>query len=76
MILSPTLRMAQRSTASGSYPRLNSDLAAIVLAVAHDFYVTSGWPLVQRLLRRGFVIDVKAKLERSSIPAGIELWRM
>ena len=46
--------------------------AAIVLAVAHDFYVTSGWPLVQRLLRdgRGFVIDVKAKLERSNLPAG------
>ncbi len=52
--------------------------AAVVLAVSHDFYVTLGWPLVERLLRdgRGFVIDVKAKLDRTNIPAGIELWRM
>ena len=52
--------------------------AAIVLAVSHDFYVTSGWPLVQRLLKdgHGFVMDVKAKLDRTNIPAGIELWRM
>lgn len=27
--------------------------AAIVLVVSHDFYVTMGWPLVQRLLRDG-----------------------
>jgi UDP-N-acetyl-D-galactosamine dehydrogenase len=51
---------------------------AIVLAVAHNYYVESGWPLVQRLLRNGtgLVIDVKIKLDRAAKPAGIELWRL
>jgi UDP-N-acetyl-D-galactosamine dehydrogenase len=51
---------------------------AVVLAVAHDGYVDAGWPLVTRLLRngRGIVMDVKAKLDRNNVPAGIELWRM
>jgi len=51
---------------------------AIILAVAHDHYVAGGWPLVQRLLRddTGLVLDVKMKLDRSSKPEGIELWRL
>ncbi|QWG25119.1 nucleotide sugar dehydrogenase [Bradyrhizobium sediminis] len=51
---------------------------AIILAVAHDHYGSSGWPLVQRLLvgGAGLVLDVKMKLDRSSRPAGIELWRL
>jgi UDP-N-acetyl-D-galactosamine dehydrogenase len=50
---------------------------AIILAVAHDQYVSGGWPLVRRLLvgGAGLVLDVKMKLDRSSQPAGIELWR-
>jgi UDP-N-acetyl-D-galactosamine dehydrogenase len=51
---------------------------AVVLAVAHERYVHGGWPLIQRLLRggSGFVLDVKARLDRTSKPAGIELWRL
>jgi UDP-N-acetyl-D-galactosamine dehydrogenase len=51
---------------------------AVVLAVAHEPYLAAGWPLVTRLLKngRGTVVDVKAKLDRSTVPAGIELWRL
>jgi len=50
---------------------------AVILAVAHNDYVSEGWSLVQRLLSSGagLVLDVKMKLDRSSKPAGIELWR-
>lgn len=51
---------------------------AVILAVAHDRYVGGGWPLIQRLLQggNGLVLDIKMKLDRSSQPAGIELWRL
>jgi len=51
---------------------------AVILAVAHEQYVEGGWPLVQRLLGEGsgLVLDVKVKLDRSSKPTGIELWRL
>ena len=51
---------------------------AIILAVAHGGYLDGGWPLVQKLLAggAGLVLDVKMKLDRSSQPAGIELWRL
>jgi UDP-N-acetyl-D-galactosamine dehydrogenase len=51
---------------------------ALIVAVAHDAYVEGGWRLVQRLLcdGGGLVFDVKMKLDRSSKPAGIELWRL
>ena len=51
---------------------------AVVLAVAHDRYIDAGWPLIQQLLHdgTGLVLDVKLKLDRSSQPAGIELWRL
>jgi UDP-N-acetyl-D-galactosamine dehydrogenase len=50
---------------------------AVVLAVAHDAY-KAGWPLIVPLLRdgKGVVVDVKAHLDRSRIPAGIALWRL
>ena len=49
---------------------------AVVLAVAHDAY-KAGWPLITPLLRdgKGVVVDVKARLDRSRVPAGITLWR-
>ena len=49
---------------------------AVVLAVAHDAY-KAGWPLIMPLLRdgKGVVVDVKACLDRSRVPAGIALWR-
>jgi UDP-N-acetyl-D-glucosamine/UDP-N-acetyl-D-galactosamine dehydrogenase len=51
---------------------------AVILAVAHANYLDGGWPLVQKLLidGAGLVLDVKMKLDRSSQPAGIELWRL
>lgn len=51
---------------------------AVILAVAHGSYLDGGWPLVQKLLvgGEGLVLDIKMKLDRSSRPAGIELWRL
>jgi UDP-N-acetyl-D-galactosamine dehydrogenase len=51
---------------------------AVVLAVAHDFYRASGWPLITRLLTngRGLVMDVKGVLDPHAKPAAIEIWRL
>jgi len=51
---------------------------AVILAVAHDRYISGGWPLIQQLLEggTGLVLDVKMKLDRNSQPPGIELWRL
>ncbi len=51
---------------------------AVVLAVGHREYTAGGWPFVQSLLAggRGVVADVKGKLPRVGVPAGIELWRL
>jgi UDP-N-acetyl-D-galactosamine dehydrogenase len=51
---------------------------AVVMAVAHGSYIEGGWPLIQRLLvdGEGLVLDIKMRLDRSSKPAGIELWRL
>jgi UDP-N-acetyl-D-galactosamine dehydrogenase len=51
---------------------------AVILAVAHECYVTGGWTLVAGLLKgsEGVVLDVKSRLDRASKPAGIELWRL
>lgn len=50
---------------------------AVVLAVAHDAY-KAGWPLILPLLYsgEGVVVDVKARLDRDNVPAGVTLWRM
>jgi UDP-N-acetyl-D-galactosamine dehydrogenase len=50
---------------------------AVIMAVAHHRYVEGGWPLIQQLLAdgKGLALDVKMKLDRSSMPSGIELWR-
>ena len=51
---------------------------AVILAVAHDDYVSAGWPLIARLLKggKGAVLDVKSKLDRGQKPEGIDLWRL
>jgi UDP-N-acetyl-D-galactosamine dehydrogenase len=51
---------------------------AVIMAVAHQSYIKAGWPLIQKLLTggRGLVLDVKMKLDRSSLPDGVELWRL
>lgn len=50
---------------------------AIIVAVAHKAYVDAGWPMIQKLLNggNGLVLDVKMRLDRDRLPAGIELWR-
>ena len=50
---------------------------AIIVAVAHKAYVDAGWPMIQKLLKggSGLVLDVKMRLDRDRLPAGIELWR-
>jgi UDP-N-acetyl-D-galactosamine dehydrogenase len=51
---------------------------AVILAVAHKSYIDAGWPLIQKLLTggRGLVLDVKMRLDRGTLPDGIELWRL
>jgi len=51
---------------------------AVVLAVAHESYRASGWPLITRLLAngRGLVMDVKGVLDPRAKPADIEIWRL
>jgi UDP-N-acetyl-D-galactosamine dehydrogenase len=51
---------------------------AIVLAVAHQEFVSGGWGLIQKLLGggEGIVLDVKNTLDRKARPASIELWRL
>ena len=51
---------------------------AVVLAVPHKEYRDAGWGAVTHLLKdgRGLVIDVRSRLDRGTIPAGVELWRI
>jgi UDP-N-acetyl-D-glucosamine/UDP-N-acetyl-D-galactosamine dehydrogenase len=51
---------------------------AVILAVAHDDYVRSGWAMIEKLLKpgAGVVLDVKAMLDRAAKPPGVELWRL
>jgi UDP-N-acetyl-D-galactosamine dehydrogenase len=51
---------------------------AVVLAVPHNAYVAEGWRCVVPLLKngRGIVIDIRARLDRTTKPEGIDLWRL
>jgi UDP-N-acetyl-D-galactosamine dehydrogenase len=51
---------------------------AVVLAVTHKDYMDGGWPLLASLFKnaQGIGLDVKAKLDRTQKPKGIELWRL
>lgn len=51
---------------------------ALIFAVAHKDYVAGSWPLVAKLLKKGqgIVLDVKAKLDRTRKPEGVDLWRL
>ena len=50
----------------------------VILAVPHAEYLAAGWEAVTARLARGAggVIDVKGRLDRTSVPAGVCLWRM
>ena len=51
---------------------------AVVLAVSHDEYKKGGWPLLVKRLKAGggVVMDLKAVLDRESVPPNVRLWRM
>ncbi len=51
---------------------------AVIIAVAHNEYVSKGWALVTRLLKggEGLVLDVKSRLDRAQKPMGVDLWRL
>ncbi|CAM5771640.1 nucleotide sugar dehydrogenase [Bosea minatitlanensis] len=52
----------------------------VVLAVAHDEYVKSGWDIIKSLLpqdgKRSLVVDIKSVLDRTERPEGVELLRL
>lgn len=51
---------------------------AVILAVVHNEFLNQGWGLVTGLLKdgKGFVLDVKSRLDRSNRPDGVTLWRL
>ncbi len=51
---------------------------AVILAVPHQSLIAAGWPLIVSLLKNGsgLVMDIKARLARSTKPPDIELWRL
>ena len=54
------------------------DADAVILAVPHEIYMARGWPWIAGLLAAddGLVVDVRARLDRASRPAEIDLWRL
>jgi UDP-N-acetyl-D-galactosamine dehydrogenase len=51
---------------------------AVILAVNHNEYKEGGWHLVAGKLSggKGLVMDVKATLDRRTIPVGVKCWRL
>ena len=51
---------------------------AVILAVPHEAYIAQGWKVVQQYLKpeAGIVMDVKARLDRTSRPDNINHWRL
>lgn len=51
---------------------------AVILAVPHQYFIEKDWEYISALLenRSGVVMDVKARLDRGSLPDGISLWRL
>ncbi|MEQ8661798.1 MAG: UDP binding domain-containing protein, partial [Gammaproteobacteria bacterium] len=50
----------------------------VILAVPHREYLAAGWQTVTSRLAggQGAVLDVKARLDRTAVPAGVTLWRL
>jgi UDP-N-acetyl-D-galactosamine dehydrogenase len=51
---------------------------AVILAVPHAAYKAEGWGVIDGLLKNetGLVMDIRACLDGSTVPDGIELWRL
>lgn len=50
----------------------------VIFAVPHREYLATGWQAVTDCLidGQGAVLDVKGRLDRDTVPAGISLWRL
>ncbi|CCQ72869.1 nucleotide sugar dehydrogenase [Magnetospira sp. QH-2] len=51
---------------------------AVILAVAHEDFISRGWGLMTGLLKngKGLAVDVRAALDREACPDGVDLWRV
>ncbi len=51
---------------------------AVLLAVPHQYFMDKDWHYLTNLLenKSGAVIDVKARLNRNTVPQGVTLWRL
>lgn len=51
---------------------------AAIYAVPHESYVNKGWNLFGDVLKhgKGIVVDVKSKLDKTSCPGNVTLWRL
>jgi len=51
---------------------------AVLFAVPHQYFVEKDWSYMAGLLKnkRGIILDIKAKLDRSKVPERIKLWRL
>ncbi|MBE7202736.1 MAG: nucleotide sugar dehydrogenase [Parafilimonas terrae] len=51
---------------------------AVIMAVPHRTFRDGGWATIRPLLSegRGDVLDVTGMLDRASVPAGLDLWRL
>ncbi|ANP46804.1 nucleotide sugar dehydrogenase [Candidatus Viadribacter manganicus] len=54
------------------------EVDAVIVAVSHKEFRDGGWPMITKLLRggAGVVMDVRGFLDRSTMPSGINLWRL
>ncbi len=51
---------------------------AVLFAVPHQYFIDQNWSYMADLLKNktGSILDVKAKLDRDTVPMGINLWRL
>lgn len=51
---------------------------AVVLTVPHNEYLSLGWDKLQKLLKNdeGLFLDLKSRLDRSTVPSKVDLWRL
>jgi UDP-N-acetyl-D-glucosamine/UDP-N-acetyl-D-galactosamine dehydrogenase len=50
---------------------------ALILAVAHDMFISNGWEYIQKILNKNAVVyDIKSILPREQIPDSVDLIRL
>ncbi|MDX5474071.1 MAG: nucleotide sugar dehydrogenase [Bacillaceae bacterium] len=60
-----------------SFEQLNP-ADAVVMAVPHQYYLDKSWESLDKLFNstNGIIIDIKSKLDRTTCPPNISLWRL